>query len=88
MKQLLMLQATPLEIGMAVISGLVGVFCVAAGVVGYFRLSPAVWQRVVIFCSGVALMDRGIESNLSGAAAIAVVWGHRFNRTRACGSDN
>ncbi|MDF1608816.1 hypothetical protein PZ897_11575 [Hoeflea sp. YIM 152468] len=70
----LMLQGTPLQIGMAVISGLAGVFCVAAGVVGYFRVSLALWQRAVIFCSGIALMDQGVESNLLGAAGIAIVW--------------
>jgi len=70
----LMLQGTALEIGMAIISGLVGVFCVAAGVVGYFRLPLAVWQRALIFCSGIALMDQGIQSNLLGLAGIATVW--------------
>lgn len=70
----LMLQAAPIEIGMAVISGLVGVFCVASGVVGYFRAPLAVWQRPVMFVSGIGLMDQGIESNLLGAAGIALVW--------------
>lgn len=70
----LMLQGTPLETGMAVMSGLAGVFCVAAGVVGFFRTPLAFWQRAVMFCSGIALMDQGIESNLLGLAGIAAVW--------------
>ena len=69
-----MLQGTPLEIGMAVMSGLAGVFCVAAGVVGYFRASLAFWQRAIMFCSGIALMDQGIESNQLGLAGIPTVW--------------
>ena len=70
----LMLQGTPLEIGMAIISGLIGVFCLASGVVGYFRAPLAAWQRIVIFLSGIGLMDQGIESNILGAAGIALVW--------------
>ena len=70
----LMLQGTPLEIGMAVISGIAGVFCVAAGVVGYLRLNLKPWQRLVLFASGIGLMDQGLESNLLGLAGILIVY--------------
>jgi TRAP transporter 4TM/12TM fusion protein len=76
----LMLQGPALEIVMAVISGIAGVFCIASGVVGYFRLNLKVWQRLILFLSGIGLMDQGIESNLLGLAGITLIW---FTTSRA-----
>lgn len=72
----LMLNGTPLQIGFALASGMVGVMLVAAAVVGYLTHSLARWERAILFVSGLALMHQGLLSNAVGLAGLAAVYAH------------
>lgn len=70
----LMLNGTALEIGMAFATGVLGVFCFAAGVVGFMNQNITAWQRVILGVSGIALLSQGMISNIVGLLGLALIW--------------
>ena len=70
----LMLNGTALEIALAFISGIVGVFCVAACVVGFMTRNVNYWQRAMLGISGIALLSQGMPSNAAGLAGLIAIW--------------
>lgn len=70
----LLLQGEWPDIAMAVVSGFVGIFCIASGVVGYLRSHLNTWQRGVMFLAGLALMHQGWQTNAVGLLVLAAMW--------------
>jgi len=68
------------DVSLVAISGLVGVFFLAAAVVAYINLELAPYLRVLAFAAGVLLLLQGWQTDLAGAllALLVVV----LNRTR------
>ena len=54
------------EIASSIVTGAIGVFFLAAAIVGYFRSVLGTWGRLLTGISGVALLDQGIASDLLG----------------------
>lgn len=70
---LLMQGAWP-EIALAVVTGGIGVFCIAAFVVGQFH-APLQWpMRMIIGLAGIALLHQGLFTDAIGLAGFALVW--------------
>ena len=79
----LLMQGGWAAITMAVASGLVGVFCIATGVVGFMRTAMAAWQRILMFAAGLSLMHQGLLTNVIGLAILISVWLHTKPRNEA-----
>ena len=70
----IIMQGPPLEIAFAAMSALVGVFCVAAGVVGYLRGPLAMAWRLALICAGTMLMHSDPWSDIAGLTVLATAW--------------
>lgn len=70
----LLMQGAWSDILLAVISGGVGVFCIAAFVVGQFRAPLMLPMRVIVGAAGIALLHQGILTDAIGIVAIGAVW--------------
>lgn len=57
----------------AVISALVGVFGVAAGLRGYVFSNLKVWQRIIIIAGGLCLVYPGTVTDITGIAVVAAI---------------
>ena len=62
------------DICLAVISGFMGVFCIATCVVGYMRNRMVLWQRILMFVAGLGLMHQGWLTNVIGLAILVGLW--------------
>lgn len=70
----LLMSGTVIEITSTVITGIFGVMCIAAAVVGFLRADLLLWQRAVIGLAGGALLHQGYITDLIGAASLAAIW--------------
>lgn len=70
----LMLEGAWGEILLAVISGFLGVFCIAVFVIGYLKTTLALWQRAVMAVSGVALLHQGVVTDAIGLGLFLLVF--------------
>ena len=65
-----------MQIFVAAVTGVIGVFCVACFVIGYFY-GPLGWGlRLVLFGAGVSLLLHGVLTDLVGGLVLAamVLW--------------
>jgi TRAP transporter 4TM/12TM fusion protein len=74
---------------LAVISGFIGAYCIAALVVGYLKRSLPIWQRIVIGGGGIALLNQGILTDAVGLALLALIFmiGKAKDRRERTGSN-
>nr|MBX2885464.1 hypothetical protein [Granulosicoccus sp.] len=70
----LLMQGSPGSIGIAFVTGCVGVFAIAASVVGYLRAALPSWARLLVVVAGVALLHQNVITDLAGIAALALLW--------------
>ena len=56
-------------------TGLLSVFCIAAGVVGYLDGRVLWWQRAVLLLAGILLLYHSLASDVVGLAILLAVWG-------------
>ena len=64
----LMLQGSAGDVAAAAVSGLIGVFFVAAAVVGFARQNMSALLRAFSFVAGVMLLLQGWQTDILGAA--------------------
>ena len=69
----LMLEGSAVEIAAAVTSGVIGVFFVAASVVGYGRCDMQPFFRAISFAAGVMLLLQGWLTDIAGVVLAASV---------------
>lgn len=69
----LMLDGPATQIALAIASGAVGVFAIAAAVIGYARERLAIPVRVISAAAGLALLHQWWVSDLAGLAGVAIV---------------
>jgi TRAP transporter 4TM/12TM fusion protein len=70
----LMLQGSVTDIMLAVFTGAVGSFCMAAFVVGYFNRDLGIAGRVLVLAAGLLLMMQGWQTDLIGLALLAALY--------------
>ena len=62
------------DVCLAVISGFIGVYCIATCVVGFMRNRMMLWQRVLMFFAGLNLIHQGWLTNLMGLSILVFLW--------------
>ena len=70
----LLMNGPVLEIVLVFVSGAIGVFCIAAAVVGYARAPLSVILRFIAATAGIALLYQGLMTDLFGLALVALIW--------------
>jgi TRAP transporter 4TM/12TM fusion protein len=70
----LMLDGGFVDIAIAVTSGVIGVFYIAASVVGFINRNMVATLRILAFCAGLLLLLQGWITDLIGAAFAVAVW--------------
>ena len=69
----LLMEGSPLEIIQCIITGLIGVYSLAVGLQGWFRLKCNVFERILTIGGGLAMMYPGLVTDLIGLVCLAVV---------------
>lgn len=69
----LLMEGTGFEVVIAIVTGLVAVFCIACAVVGYFLHKVNVIGRIAMAAAGLLMMHQEINSSISAALIIGVV---------------
>jgi TRAP transporter 4TM/12TM fusion protein len=70
----LLMEGSPADIVRAAMTGLISVFCIAAGVVGYLGGVIAWWQRAMLLFAGVMLLYHSLATDVVGLAILAGIW--------------
>jgi TRAP-type uncharacterized transport system fused permease subunit len=70
----LLLQGSPVEIGLVGGTALAGVTALAAASMGFFRRHLRIWERVLLFSSAFALIFPGLVSDGYGLAVLLVIF--------------
>ncbi len=70
----LLMQGEVLSIVLAIVSGGLGVFCIASFVVGYMRNDLQSLPRVAIGVAGIALLHQSVITDLVGLGLLVGVW--------------
>lgn len=66
----LMMTGTVFEIVVASATGLIGVMCISACVVGYLKQQLVIWQRGIMMACGVLLLHQGYITDLFGISIL------------------
>jgi len=59
---------------LAFVSGCIGVFAIAACVVGYWRQPLSLWLRLLVGLAGMAILYQGILSDIAGLVVLMLAW--------------
>jgi TRAP transporter 4TM/12TM fusion protein len=70
----LLLEGSPGEIGLAALSGLVGVTTLAAAAMGFLRAPLQRWERLALLTSALALISPGLLTDGFGGALLLVIF--------------
>lgn len=65
------------NVAWSVLTAILGVICLASSLHGYLLLPINVYFRSILFCSAIALMRPGIESDLVGLLLLGLSLGHQ-----------
>jgi TRAP transporter 4TM/12TM fusion protein len=80
----LLMDGSPADILRAAATGLISVFCIAAGVVGYLGRVIGWWQRGMLLLGGGMLLYHSLATDVVGLVILAVIWAlTRRNRLAA-----
>ncbi len=70
----LLMEGTAVDIGLAVLSGAVGVFGIAAAVIGFLTVRLPLWARAGVAVAGGLLLHHGMVTDAVGIVVFAAVW--------------
>lgn len=70
----LLMDGSPAAILRAAATGLISVFCIAAGVVGYLGRVIGWWQRGILLLVGGMLLYHSLATDVVGLLILAVIW--------------
>lgn len=70
----LLMVGTPVEITLAAVSGVVSVYCFAAGTVGWLRGPLGPLGRGLIILAGLLLLYQTLSTDLAGLVLLAALW--------------
>lgn len=75
---LLFIETTPLEIILIVLTSIVGLFGVSAGLAGFIYSQMPIWQRILSVVGGLLLIYPGLVTDIAGVALVGVVIALQF----------
>ena len=71
----ILMEGTYLQIGQALVTAVVGVFLLSAGVQGWFLGRNAVWfLRIALIIAALFMISGGLVTDLIGVGMAAVIW--------------
>jgi len=82
---LVLVNATPLLIVRMVVTAVLGMVALSAGVTGFWQVRLSILERIVLVAGGILLVDPGLLTDLFGATVVAAVY--LFQRTRGIRSN-
>ncbi|MBR2892857.1 MAG: DUF3394 domain-containing protein, partial [Clostridia bacterium] len=71
--EMLLIDAQWYDVVLIVITALVGIFAVSAGMEGYMFTKCPWWQRVILLGGGLLCIIPGLVTDLAGVALLAIV---------------
>lgn len=71
---LLLIDATPFALGMAVCTALVGMIGLSASLIGYLIAPTSILECVLLFAGGILLVDPGTFTDMLGIGILAIVF--------------
>ncbi len=72
----LLMEGGIIAVLLAAITGLLGVYCIACFIIGYFKTPLRLWQRGAMACAGILLLMPGVVTDAMGGAILLAVWMH------------
>lgn len=78
----LLLQGTAIEIITTIIASIIGIYAIAASIVGYYRINLPITYRISMFAAGVLLINQGYVTDIIGIAALALLYGLIVHRKK------
>ena len=69
----LLMMGSPLDIGLSILTSLVGVICLGAGVIGYLVRETALLPRLCLFGAAFFLIKPGLITDILGLACVGIV---------------
>jgi TRAP transporter 4TM/12TM fusion protein len=79
---LVLVGATPLGITQMLITSVLGMVALGAGVTGFWSTGLSWWERLTLVAGGLLLVDPGVLTDVIGAALVAAVFALQFVRQR------
>ena len=68
--QMLLFNVTPVDVILMVLTSVIGIVGVSAGVMGYFRRSLHFWERPIFLAGGVLMVMPGVYTDLIGLTVL------------------
>lgn len=72
--QNLLMMGTPINILLTVVSALIGVLSLGAGIIGYLKDKLQLWMRVVLILGSISLLQPGIKTDLIGLIILIAIY--------------
>ncbi|NLM12104.1 MAG: TRAP transporter permease [Clostridiaceae bacterium] len=72
--EMLLIDSTPFGIVLMLITSIIGITCVASAASGFLLTEQSLIERIIILIGGCMLIIPGLETDLIGAASIAVAY--------------
>jgi len=63
-----------IEMILVVGTALIGMIALSSAMIGQFARASKMWERIILFIAGIALITPGLITNLVGIAAILIIW--------------
>lgn len=79
---LLLIDATPLTLAIAVATALVGMVGLSASLIGYFVAPTSMLERIILFAGGLLLVDPGAMTDIIGLGVLAVGFAIQFMKRK------
>ena len=70
----LLMDGSVITVLLAAVSGLIGVFCIASFVIGYFNTDLEPWKRAFMACAGLCLLLPGLITDVIGLAIMFFIY--------------
>lgn len=70
----LLFEGTAVEIILSLVTGVIGVYCLASAVQGYLRVKIAIWERIVLVAVALGLMGTNTVVNIVCAAVFVLLF--------------
>lgn len=84
---LLLIDATPLTLAIAVATALVGMVGLSASLIGYFVAPTSMIERIILFAGGLLLVDPGAMTDIIGLGVLAVGFAIQFMKRKRLASN-
>lgn len=65
-----------------IITAVIGIVALGAGMIGYLKTNANVFERIVLFVAAIMLLVSGLQSDLIGLALLALVYGYQYFKAK------